>query len=453
MTTEVLVKSTSGVRGIIGNGLNPVIAAAYGAAFGSVLKKGKAVVGRDSRPTGDMIAQATIAGLLSVGIDVVYLGIVPTPTVEIAVKKLRAAGGICLTASHNPSEWNALKFFNKSGEFITPAQYKQLDRIYNSGKLAYVPYSKIGKLTYEDNWADYHIKETLKVKTVDRKAVKKARFKVVVDAVNGAGSYALPTLLERLGVRVIRINCDGSGNFPHEPEPLPKNLTQLGRAVKKHKAVLGMACDPDADRLALVDEHGRPIGEELTLSIAVKQVLKSEKGPTVLNLSTSRTTIDVAREFGSHVHLSQVGEANVVEMMRKKRGIIGGEGNGGVIYPRFHAGRDSLIAAALVLSCLASERIALSDLAMGLPRYYMEKTKGPLPSNFEYRLKRFEKQADKLFGRYKIDRRDGIRFDFEDGWVQLRKSNTEPIYRLIVETFDEGLTQHLLKQVKTFFGK
>jgi phosphomannomutase len=398
MTTEVLVKSTSGVRGVVGNGLDPVMAAAYGAAFGTVLKKGKAVVGRDSRPTGDMIAQATISGLLAVGIDVVYLGIVPTPTVEIAVKKLKAAGGICLTASHNPSQWNALKFFNSFGEFVTPMQYRQLDRIYDSGKFAYVPYSRIGKLTYQDNWADYHIKETLKVKTVDRSAVKKARFKVVVDAVNGAGSYALPTLLEKLGARVIRINCDGSGHFPHEPEPLPKNLAQLGKAVKKHKADLGMACDPDADRLALVDEDGKPVGEELTLSIAVKQVLRTEKGPTVLNLSTSRTTVEVAREFGSRVYLSKVGEANVVEMMRKKRGIIGGEGNGGVIYPRFHAGRDSLIAAALVLSCLASERITLSDMARGMPQYYMEKTKGPLPRDFEHRLKGFERRADNLFG-------------------------------------------------------
>ena len=453
MASPVIVKSTSGVRGIVGNGLDPAVAASYGAAFGTILKKGKAVVGRDTRPTGEMIAQATIAGLLSVGIDVVYLGVVPTPTVEIAVKKLNAAGGICLTASHNPSEWNALKFFNKTGEFITPAEYKRLDKVFNTGKFAYVSHAHIGKLSYQEKWADYHIGQTLKVKTVNRKAIKKARFKVVVDAVNGAGSYALPALLERLGVKVVRINCDNSGKFPHEPEPVPKNLKQLGRAVKKHKADLGMACDPDADRLALVDETGNPIGEELTLSIAVKQVLKSESGPTVLNLSTSRVTVDVAKALGSPVFLSKVGEANVVEMMHKRKGIIGGEGNGGVIYPSFHAGRDSLIAAALVLTCLAVEKISLSDLAIGLPRYYMEKTKAPLPADFKRRLKGFEKRADKLFGKTKIDRRDGLRFDFADGWVQLRKSNTEPIYRLIVETFDEGLTRRLLKQVTKFFGK
>jgi len=451
MKKKQLVKSTSGIRGVVGNGLDPVMITAYGVAFGTFLKKGKVVVGSDSRPSKDMVRQAVIAGLISVGIDVVDIGVVPTPTVEIAVKRLKAAGGICITASHNPSPWNALKFFNEHGEFITPAQYKQLDKIFSSGKFAYQPVGKLGRIEYQDKWIDEHIRQTLKVKAVNKPAIKKRRFKVVVDAVNGAGSIALPRLLELLGARVIRLNCNGDGNFVHEPEPIPENLGQLGRMVKKHKADIGLACDPDADRLALVDETGRPIGEEYTLGIAVKQILKKVKGPTVINLSTSKATSDIAEAAGSKVWLSKVGEANVVELMKHKRGVIGGEGNGGVIYPSFHAGRDSLIAAALALSCLAQEKISLKGLVESLPKYYIIKSKAPLPDNFKRKLKNFESEAKKLLGKTKIDRQDGLRFDFERGWVQLRSSNTEPIYRIIVETDNQKLTVKLHQAVKRYF--
>ena len=264
MIKKQLVKSTSGVRGVLGNGLDMHMLAEYGAAFGTMLKKGTVVVGRDSRPSGELIKPVIISALRAVGLHVVDVDIVPTPTVEIAVKKLKAAGGICVTASHNPSPWNALKFFNKTGEFITPAEYKKLDSIFESKKFNYQPHNKLGRLRLESKWIDEHIKQTLAVKTVNQKAVRNKKFKVVVDAVNGAGSEALPKLLEKLGAKVIKINCLGDGNFTHEPEPIPKNLTQLKRAVKKHKADIGMACDPDADRLALVDEHGQAIGEELT---------------------------------------------------------------------------------------------------------------------------------------------------------------------------------------------
>jgi phosphomannomutase len=451
MKRPQLIKSTSGIRGVVGNGLDPVMITAYGAAFGTFLKKGLVVVGRDSRPSGEMIARAVIAGLTSTGIDVIAVGIVPTPTVEIAVTSLKASGGICVTASHNPSEWNALKFFNNLGEFITPKQYKKLDAIFNSGKFDLKRFDRIGKYSFQHGWVEKHVAMVLAQKVVNRAAIKRGRFTVVVDAINGAGSIALPLLLEKLGARVIRVNCEGDGNFVHAPEPTPRNLEQLARAVKRHKADIGLACDPDADRLALVDESGQPVSEELTLTIAAKQVLSKFKGPTVINLSTSSTTAEAACSLGSRVYYSKVGEANVVEMMHQKRAVIGGEGNGGVIYPAFHAGRDSLIGAALVLSCLAEQKVSLSGLVETFPAYYAIKAKAGLPGNFRQRLQQFERHAEKLLGKTRIDRRDGLRFDFGHGWLQIRSSNTEPIFRLIVETDDQSLTDRLVKKVFEYF--
>ena len=452
MTSKIsLVKSTSGVRGIIGAGLDPVLATAYGAAFGTMVKNGKVVVGRDSRPSGDMIKAATIAGLISVGTDVIDVGIVPTPTVEIAVEQLKAVGGICLTASHNPAPWNALKFFNSTGEFITPAQYRRLDRIFDSGRFDYKPHDKLGGLEFQDHWVDKHVKMTLALKNLSLAAIKRRKYKVVVDAVNGAGSQALPMLLESLNCEVICINCKGDGDFVHEPEPTPKNLAQLGRAVKKYKADIGMACDPDADRLALVDQYGRPISEELTLSIAVRHLLRHRKGCTVINLSTSSVTAETALAAGSKLYYSKVGEANVVEMMHKKRAVIGGEGNGGVIFPAFHAGRDSLVAAAMTLSCLAEENRDLAALVETFPVYYNIKTKAPLPPDFAARIGGFEKVVSGIVGKARADRRDGIRLDFKKGWIQIRTSNTEPIFRLIVETVNQSLSQDLVEAVRKLF--
>lgn len=451
MAAKVLVKSVSGIRGIVGNGLTPILATTYAAAFGTLVKRGTVIVGRDSRPSGEMIAHAVVSGLVATGLKVIYIGVVPTPTVEIAVKEHQAAGGICVTASHNPSPWNALKFFNKRGEFITPKEYEKLESIVAKGEFAFKSADKLGKIGSETNWIDKHIDKVLKLKVVNRRKIKKAKLTVVVDAVNGAGSFALPPLLEKLGVKVKQINCEGTGNFVHEPEPTAENLGQLSRAVKKHKADLGMACDPDADRLALVDDKGRPIGEELTLAIAVKHVLRNHKGNTVINLSTSRATADVATALGSKVHYAQVGEANVVQAMRQRKAVIGGEGNGGVIYPTSHAGRDSLVGAALVLACLAEESMTLSELVETLPKYYTIKAKAELPSDFSARLKRFSKEAANLLGKHKVDKRDGLRFDFEHGWVQIRSSNTEPIFRLIVETDSDQLTRQLSHDVMAHF--
>lgn len=451
MSKVTLIASTSGIRGIVGSGIDPMVVTRYALAFGTLLKKGPVVVGRDSRPSGAIFVKSVIAGLNGTGIDVIDLGIVPTPTVEIAIKKLKATGGVCVTASHNPAQWNALKFFNDRGEFITPAQYRKLDSIYTSGRFTTCPYSSLGTTTTQSDWIDKHIEATL---TACRRVTKKLtgrRLKIVVDAINSAGSMALPKLLRRLGVRVIEINCKGDGDFVHEPEPIPKNLNQLCKAVIKHKADLGMACDPDADRLALVDENGNPIGEELTLTIAVKTVLSKVKGPTVINLSTSSVTADVARSMASKVYYAKVGEANVVQMMRSRGAVIGGEGNGGVILPSFHAGRDALVAAVLTLACLRQYNVSLSKLAGSFPKYYNIKGKAPLPGNFVRRLKLFERTADKMIGSYKLDRRDGLRFDFTSGWLQIRSSNTEPIYRLIVETSNQELTTKLFRDVKRFF--
>jgi phosphomannomutase len=398
-----------------------------------------------------MLVRAVVSGLLSVGIGVIELGVVPTPAVEIAVKQLKAAGGVCVTASHNPSQWNALKFFNSRGEFITAAQIRKLSDLYDHERFVFKPHTGLGKVQFQDGWIEKHVRLALSVQTVNRAAVRKRKFKVVVDAINGAGSTALPLLLKKLGVKVIEINCAADGRFVHEPEPVPKNLKQLGQVVRKHHADFGMACDPDADRLALVDEKGQPIGEELTLTIAVKQVLKKTLGPTVINLSTSKVTADIAAALGSRVYYSPVGESNVVQMMRAKRAVIGGEGNGGVIYPEFHTGRDALIAAALVLSCLAEEKTTLSELAKTFPRYYNIKAKAPLPGDFSRRLKRFEKAAETVLGSSSIDRRDGLRFDFQQGWIQIRPSNTEPIFRLIVETNNRKLTAKLSEEVMNYF--
>ena len=446
-----LVKSTSGIRGVIGNGLDPVMVTAYGAAFGTFLKHGTVVLGRDSRPSGVMFSAAVISGLVATGIDVIDIGIVPTPTVEIAIKQLKAAGGICVTASHNPVQWNALKFFNSEGEFITPKEYQALNAIFESQSFALKPHDRLGKVRYQEGWVEDHIMQVLALKEISREAVKKRRFKVAIDAINGAGSFALPQLLEKLGAKVVTINCAGDGNFVHEPEPTPKNLSQLAALVRESKADLGMACDPDADRLALVDENGKAVSEEFTLTIAVKQVLRYTRGTTVINLSTSSATADVARSVGSPVHYSKVGEANVVEMMTQKKAVIGGEGNGGVIFPKCHAGRDSLVAAALVLGCLARDKTTLSALVETFPAYYTLKAKASLPVGFKEKLQRFEQSAENLLGKTTIDRRDGLRFDFRDGWLQLRSSNTEPIFRLIIETTDSNLTHALQTKVMKLF--
>lgn len=453
MLEKTLIISTSGVRGIVGSGLDPVVATNFAAAFGTFLKRGKVVVGRDSRPSGEMLKKVVISGLQATGINVIDIGVVPTPTVEIAVKELKAAGGICITASHNPAIWNALKFFNRRGEFVTPEQFDKIEKLYKLRNFSFVPFNKIGQVKSQADWIAKHIKKTLALKAVRKSAIARRKFKIVVDAINGAGSLALPDLLEKLGAKVFRINCNGDGKFVHGAEPVPKNLKQLGREVLKRKADIGLATDPDADRLALVDEKGKAIGEELTLAIAVREVLKHFSGPTVINVSTSKVTADEAAKSGSKVFYSRVGEANVVQMIHKKKAVIGGEGNGGVIYPTFHAGRDALVAAALVLSCLAAEKKKVSDLVETLSRYYTIKTKAKQPANFDKNLKSFEKEVKDFVTNPRISKLDGLRVDFGEGWFLVRKSKTEPIFRLMVETNNAKFSRELSKKVMNYFVK
>jgi phosphomannomutase len=443
-----LMKSISGIRGIVGVTLDPPTVIRYTAAFAQFVRQGKVVVGRDSRPSGEFILPLVTSTLAMAGCEVIDLGIVPTPTVELATVDHKASGGIAITASHNPAEWNALKFFNSAGEFITPGQYARLEKILSADKPMFARHDRLGAVCRDDEAIERHIKSVLAIKAVSPRQIAKRRLKVVVDAINGAGSTALPDLLERLGVKVIRLNCKNDGDFFREPEPIPKNLGELKKAVIRHKADLGMACDPDADRLALVDEHGRPIGEELTLTLAVAYYLMGKKGPVVINLSTSRATADVAHMTGCRVFLSPVGEANVVAEMHKRQAVIGGEGNGGVILPECHYGRDALVGAALVLSFLAHSGKRLSSIVETIPAYVTIKKKAPLPARFERSIWEVERQVRSAFGRVAIDRRDGLRFDLAEGWIQVRKSNTEPIYRLIVEARSEKQARAMVALVE-----
>jgi len=447
-----LMRSTSGIRGIVGQSLEPQIIARYTAAFAKLINHGRVVVGRDSRPSGAHILPLVNSTLALSGCEVVDLGIVPTPTVELAVVHHKAKGGIVITASHNPAEWNALKFFGPLGEFITKSQYERLEKITAEGKFAFAPYDELSVVRHDNLAIERHIEMVAELRTVLIEQIKKNRFTVVVDAINGAGSSALPELLERFGITVIRLNCKGDGDFCHKPEPVAENLAELGRAVRRHKADLGMACDPDADRLALVDETGKPIGEELTLTLSVAYYLLKRKGPVVINLSTSRATADVARMIGSKVYYSPVGEANVIAEMRRREAVIGGEGNGGVILPEAHLGRDALVGAALIMSYLAESGKTLSLLAKSVPAYINFKKKAPLPAGFERKIKTVAGQIRASHGQVKIDRRDGLRFDLADGWIQIRKSNTEPIYRLITEAKTEKLAKELVSLVQKSLG-
>jgi phosphomannomutase len=443
--------STSGVRGVVGHGLDPVMVTEFAAAFGTYLKRGPVVIGRDSRPSGQIIKMAAIAGLRAIGIDVIDIGIVPTPTVELAVPGLKASGGICITASHNPAEWNALKFFNHRGEFIDRKFLKGLIKIRENNCFDFKPYRTLGSLKGDNSWLERHIKAVLRLPEINRTRIKRAKLKAVVDAVNSAGSLVLPQLLEELGVEVVRLNCENDGNFVRGPEPVPKNLKMLGAAVRRFRADLGLACDPDADRLAMVNEKGEPIGEEATLALAVRFVMARTVGKVVINMSTSRMTADEAVAAGGKVIYTPVGEANVIEGMKRYQAVIGGEGNGGVILPACHYGRDALVAAALVCALMTESKENLSGLAGTLPKYNNIKVKAPLPGDFEGGIKKMERAAYRSFDKLKIDRRDGLRFDFARGWFQIRKSNTEPIFRLIVETDSARLSRNIKNEILSFF--
>lgn len=425
-----LMVSISGIRGIVGDGLDPQTIIKYSSAFAEFCGKGKIVIGRDARITGEMVKNLITGTLLAKGNDVIDIGICPTPTVLLNIKELHAVGGIAISASHNPNEWNALKLMNKDGEFMTPEENKEMLSHLEKCEDSYRPWNSIGKYTEYKEGLENHIRKALSFKYLDIPSIKKRKFRVLLDCVNGAGVYAMPPLLERLGCEVIELNCSKSGIFPRLPEPIPENLIETMKAVKKNNADIGIVVDPDVDRLVLITNEGEPFGEENTITQAVKYILSKDKGNCVVNLSTTRGVDDAAAVHGCKVFRSPVGEANVVKKMKEVNAVIGGEGSGGVIYPDLLFGRDALAGTVIMLQHLLEFGGSMGELKRALPQYFILKSKIDIGSKNpdEVILKIVKKYSNE-----KINREDGLRIDFSDHWVHLRKSNTEPIIRCIVE--------------------
>lgn len=441
-----LMKSVSGIRGIVGESFTPDLLISASAAFAKYAKYGTVVVGRDSRPTGEAVAMNIISVLLLSGCDVVDVGVVPTPTVQVMVEELKAAGGIVISASHNPVEWNALKLINSSGTFLSPADIAKLFAEMEK-KPAFKKWDKVGKLTVNSDADSVHIKKVLDV--VDVNLIKKKKFHVVLDSVNGAGSAITPELFKALGCRVTMINCTPDGIFPRGAEPLPENLAQLSEAVIKSGADIGFAQDPDADRLAIVDENGKPLGEEYTVTMAADHLLQKEKGRVVVNLSTTKAVEDIAAKHGVQFARAKVGEINVVEEMKKKGARIGGEGNGGVISPEIHLGRDSLAGIVYILEMMAARNKKISDIMKEMPSYHMKKGKVTLKAGAP--INDIMAGISEKFSGEKISQIDGLRIDFrktpdfKNGWVHLRSSNTEPVFRIIAESDSPEKTERIYR--------
>jgi len=428
---EGLMVSASGVRGIVGKTLTPEVALRVAGAHASYLEPGPVVVGRDTRPSGAWVSRIAMGALLASGHDVVDVGIAPTPTILYAIRHHKAAGGIAITASHNPAPWNALKLFGPGGTFLTPAQSSEVARRAREDRPAWSDHTKTGFYHMDDDAIRRHRDAILALPGLDMARIKKHRFRVVVDCVNGAGSIATPALLEALGCEVTRLYCEPDGRFPRVAEPLPENLGALGEKVREVGAVIGFANDPDADRLAIVDDQGEPIGEERTLQIAVDWALGKKPGAVVVNVSTSMGVEEIARRHKAVVHRSRVGEAHVAEELGKKGGVIGGEGNGGVIYPTLHSTRDALLAAAITLDWLAADPRPLSRrVAEEMPPLVMVKRKLDLRIQDAAAL---EVSLRDAFPDGERNTLDGEKYLWEDGWVQVRASGTEPVVRILAE--------------------
>lgn len=422
--------SVSGVRGIIGEGLTPELVTGYAAAFGIYCRGGKVIIGRDTRTSGELLRHATLAGLLAVGCEVRDTGIAPTPTIQLAVEKSDAAGGIAITASHNPAQWNALKFFGSEGLFLDEAQVAEVFAIRDRWQENCVAWNRVGRVTAYPTAIEEHISAVLNCPLFDLPAIRKRNFKAALDTICGAGGKLLPQLLAELGCQVVKLNGELNGCFPHNPEPLPENIQELGRAVREHNCDLGFAVDPDADRLAIVDEKGLPIGEENTLVLTARLVLSKQRGPVVANVSTTRALDDIARLAEVPIYRTKVGEIHVVKKMQEVRAAIGGEGNGGVIYPGIHLARDSAVGIAMALQSLVEAKGSLSILMKKLPRYEIAKRKMPIGDldarGVLARLAEHFSQDDQ-------DRTDGLKINRPEGWFQVRPSNTEPILRIYAE--------------------
>ena len=456
-----LIKSISGIRGTIGGrpgeGLSPLDVVKFTSAFATFLQqrsKGKRltlVVGRDARLSGAMVDRLVVGTLQGMGIDVIETGLSTTPTTEMSVIDKHADGGIIITASHNPKHWNALKLLNARGEFIDAAEGAEVLRLAESEELNFAEVDHLGQVTVDNDTIDHHIERVLQLKLVDVEAIRKANFKVAVDAVNSTGGMAIPRLLRALGVKdVVELNCDATGHFAHNPEPIPANLTDISRVVRENGCDLGVVVDPDVDRLALVCETGEMFGEEYTLVSVADYVLQHTPGNTVSNLSSSRALRDVTRQYaGCEYNAAAVGEVNVTTKMRETGAVIGGEGNGGVIYPELHYGRDALVGVALFLTLLAKRGVKVSQLRKTYPDYIISKNRIDLTQGMDVDglLKRLADKYNATPG-CKVTTIDGVKIDFEDGWVHLRKSNTEPIIRIYSEAHTEARANELAEQVK-----
>ncbi len=438
-----LMVSISGIRGIVGESLTPEVLVQYAAAFGEYCKQvspsnPEVIIGRDGRSTGKILANIVSSTLLSTGVNVRALGICPTPTVQMAVEKRSAAGGISVTASHNPAEWNGMKFVAPSGMFLDAEENKQLWALAANKQTRYAHWQSLGKHITDESWIRKHIDAVLSLRYIDRDKIKRRKFKIVLDCINAAGGVIVPTLLRELGCDVIEMNCDVSGVFAHTPEPIPENLTDLAARVKAEKADLGIAIDPDGDRLVLITEKGEPYSEEYTIASAVKFVLtkEAELGHTysqsvVVNLSTTRAIDDIAALHGAKVFRTPVGEINVAKKMKQIGAIIGGEGSGGVILPAVHLGRDAIVGVGLILQMLAEFDGTISQLKTTLPQYSISKAKMELKNSSPDEVLQSLRTSHNGNGQINTD--DGLKFDFADHWLHLRKSNTEPIIRIIAE--------------------
>lgn len=448
-----LIKSISGIRGTIGgargNNLTPVDIVESVAGFGAWILKKQAkatvVVGRDGRISGPMVSQLAIQTLIGLGIDVIDLGLSTTPTVEMYVTKAKAQAGIIFTASHNPKEWNALKFLNERGEFISAADGEHILEMIRTGALDFASVDHLGKVSEADDAYTHHIHAILNHRMVDVPGISSRRFHVVVDCINSTGALALPPLLDALGVSYTLINESLTGDFAHNPEPLPAHLTQLSEAVKKTGAHMGISVDPDVDRLAFVCEDGTMFGEEGTLVAIADYMLSREKGNTVSNLSSTRALADVTRKHGGEYYAAAVGEVNVVTMMKNHNAVIGGEGNGGVIVPDLHYGRDAMIGIALFLSYVSHKQQSLTEIRDALPQYTIIKDKLDVEG---LDLDAIFARLKSAFSEEKLNDIDGLKIDFEEGWVHFRKSNTEPIVRIYAEAGTIAIAQALIDKVK-----
>jgi phosphomannomutase len=451
-----LIKSISGIRGTIGGtsgeSLTPQDIVKFTSAFATQIKSKKAkpqysmVIGRDARVSGEMVAMLVSGSLSGMGINVIDLGFATTPTVEMAVTHHRADGGIILTASHNPGHWNALKLLNASGEFISAEEGTELLDIASAENFAYADIEHLGKITSCAGMDEIHIDEIIKLRLVDIPAISSASFKVAIDCVNSVGGIILPKLLNKLGVHeIVELYCEPTGIFPHNPEPLPQHLGDISAAVVRHKADVGFVVDPDVDRLVIINENGSAFGEEYTLVAVADYVLRTNPGNTVSNLSSTMALRDVTAQYGGSYSAAPVGEVNVVTEMKKTNAIIGGEGNGGIIYPELHYGRDALVGIALFLSHLAKSGKKSSELRKTYPDYYNSKNKIELEATADVEGL-IGKIRDKYKG-YRINERDGIRIEFDREWVHLRKSNTEPIIRIISESSTQENAENLAKRI------